>query len=123
VLLKSKCCTQAYTTSLLKYILILIQYLYNYNTIKLACELDPKTPASLRRQEPSSLAFDLIGLVQSLSSLSALESKFPSLSTKTKVSVQQAAWLRHLQLLQHLLKCLLIKQHSRKGPRLGFVQH
>jgi hypothetical protein len=122
---KSKCRTQACTTGLLKYIPILIQYSYNYNTIGSACKPNPETLAPLRRREPSSLASNLTSLVRSLSSSSAPKSKSlsPSLSTGTKVSVQQAAWSRHLQLPQHPLKCLLMERHSRKGPRPGFVRH
>jgi hypothetical protein len=98
VLPKSECCTQACTTGLSKYILILIQYLNNYNTIRSACKPDLKTLAPLRRREPSSLASDLTGLVRSLLSSSAPKSKSLSLSTRTKVSVQRAAWSRYLQL-------------------------
>ena len=64
--------------------------MYNYNTIKLAYKLNPKTLVLLRRQEPLSLASNLIGLIQSLSLSFASKSKSLSLSTKTKVSVQQA---------------------------------
>ena len=117
---KSECRTQARTTGLLK-----IQYSYNYNTIGSACEPDPETPAPPRRRGPSSLASDLTSFVRSLSLSSAPESESPSpsLSAGTKVSVQRAAWSRHLQLPQHPPKCPLIERHSGKGPRPGFVRH
>ena len=70
---------------------ILIQYLYNYNTIGLAYKPNSKTLALLRKQEPSLLASNLTSLVQSLLLLSAFKSKSLSLSIRTKVSVEQAA--------------------------------
>jgi hypothetical protein len=63
MLSKSEYCTQVCITGLLKYTLIFIQYLYNYNIIKSVCESDSKTLVLSKKQKSSLLASDLTGFV------------------------------------------------------------